>query len=178
MEGLIPIIQGGLPLAALAAAVLFILLRRRGAGKAAGGGAYDERQLVERGRAYKLAFFTLLLYNFAYACAEGLGFKWCKPPVGMLVGIFVGVTVFAVSAITRDALGGIRSDAKSTIALWVLIIAVQSACFAADCLEGRLIENKLLTLSFVSLTNAVCFLIVLVVYLVHNRKAALAEEAE
>lgn len=139
---------------------------------------YDERQLVERGRAYKLAFFTLLIYNVIYGCVDGFGTKWCEPSVGMLVGVFLGVTVFACAAICSDAFGGIHNNTRSIILLWVLIIVVQLICFVLDCVDGVVIENGVLTIHFISLVNAVCFIIILAVYFVHHRKEKLLGEKE
>lgn len=139
---------------------------------------FDERQLIGRGQAYRLAFFTLLGYTAVYACLDSAGVKWCETAAGLIVGVFVSVTVFAVTAICRDALVGIRGDSKSVLILWSIVIFVQLVCFALDCAERKVIENGVLTLSVVSLVNAVCFIIILAVYLVHEKKAKLPEEEE
>ena len=138
---------------------------------------YDERQIIGRGQAYKRAFFALLVYNVVYACVDSGGITWCEPGVGMVIGIFWSVTIFAITAISKDAFGGIYTKPRSIILLFLLIIVVQSICFVAECMEGNLIENGILTINFISLFNAICFAVILAVYLIYNRKAKLLEES-
>ena len=164
-----------LPLAVLFALILAVLFFGRSSGNHPNT-EYDERQLIERGRAYRLGFFAFLFYNVLCAILDACGVRWCAPAVSPMVGIFLGVAVFAVSAIRRDALRGIGSKPSGAIGLWVLIILVQTVCFVLDCLEGKVIENGVVTMSFVSLVNAAVFLLVLVVYLVHIRRAERSEE--
>ena len=139
---------------------------------------FDERQTVGRAQSYKLAFFTLIIYSVVYACLDSADIKWCQTPVGLLVGVFLSVTVFAVTAIRRDALVGIRGSAKSTVILWCIVIFVQLVCFALDCAEGKLFEDGVLAMPFVSLVNAVCFVVILIVFLVHNAKEEQPPEEE
>lgn len=139
---------------------------------------YDERQTAGRGKAYRLAFFSLMIYSLLYACLDAGGIRWCAPGVGPVAGIFVGITVFAVTAIGSDALVGLRTSRKSAVMLWSIVILVQAVCFTTDCAKGKLIENGLLTVTFISLICVVSFLIILAAYLVHNRRTQLPEEDE
>lgn len=158
--------------------VLFGVLTIISRVKKSNGKQYDERQIIGRGKAYKMAFLTLLAYNLLYACVDASGIKWCESAVGMSIGIFIGVTAFAITAITKDAFEGVHTNPRYVILLFLLIIVVQSICFAAECIEGNIIENGVLTLNFISLFNAVCFAVILVVYLLHNRKVKLLEAGE
>ena len=138
---------------------------------------YDERQIIGRGQAYKAAFFTLLAYNFACAIINGCGIKWWDPEVGLLVGLFVSITVFAVIAITKDALYGIHTQSKSVISVFLLVIVVESIAFVVQCIDGDVVEDGVLSLGFISLAAAVCFAVMLIAYLIHNKKAKLLEES-
>ena len=138
---------------------------------------YDERQIIGRGQAYKAAFFTLLAYNFVCAILNGCGVKWWEPEVGLLIGLFVSVTVFAVTAITKDALHGIHTQSKSVISVFLLVIVVESIAFVVKCIDGGVIEDGLLSLGFIPLAAAVCFAVMLIAFLIHNQKAKLLEES-
>lgn len=162
----------GLIVIALCLLILFI---RRSKQK---DSEYDERQRIGRGQAYKWAFFMLLAYSLVWSCLEASGLRWLEPGVGQMIGIFAAVTVFALVAICHDALVGLQTKEKSALLLWCLIIVVQLFCFVADCVEGSVLRNGLLTHSVVSLMNAVCFLLILIVYLVHRRKTGLPEDEE
>lgn len=159
------------------AVILFGVMTLIGRAEKRGGPQYDERQIIGRGQAYKRAFFALLVYNVVYACVDSGGITWCEPGVGMVIGIFWSVTIFAITAISKDAFGGIYTKPKSIILLFLLIIVVQSICFVAECIDGNLIENGILTMRFISLFNAICFAVILAVYLIYNRKTKLLEES-
>lgn len=138
---------------------------------------YDERQIIGRGQAYKVAFFTLLAYNFVCAIIDSCGIKWCDSLVGLLIGLFVGVTVFAVTAITKDALHGIHTQSKSVISIFLLVCVLNAINFVAQCISGSVIEDGVLSLGFIPLAAAVCFAVMLIVFLIHNKKAKLLEES-
>ena len=160
------------------AVVLFVLLTISFRKNRIAKENFDERQTIGRAQSYKLAFFALFFYNAVYACLDSAGIRWCQTPVGLLVGVFLGVTVFAVSAIRRDALVGARGNTKSTIILWCIIIFAQAVLFVLDCIDGEVFEGGVLAMPFISLVNAVCFIIILIVYLVHNGRAHQPEEEE
>ena len=137
---------------------------------------YDERQILGRGQAYKTAFFTLLAYNLVYAIIDSCDIKWCDPLVGLLIGLFVSVTVFAVTAITKDALYGIYTQSKSVLSVFLLVIVVELIAFVVKCIDGGVIEDSVLSLGFIPLAAAVCFAVILAVFLIHNKRAKLLEE--
>lgn len=169
MEYLLYVLAPVLLLLLLVAAIL--LIARRGKGN-----EYDERQLVERGRAFQSAYLTLGIYTIFCAVIESDGVQCFTPGVLPMIGLFLSVTVFAVTAIRHDALSGLHTKPKDAIRLWLLIIVVQLVCFVLDWRDGDVVRDGVLTLSVISLVNAVCFLVMLVVYLAHSRKAALPEE--
>jgi len=136
---------------------------------------YDERQIIGRGHAYKVAFFTLLAYNLVCAIIDSCGIKWCDPSVGLLIGLFVSVTVFAVTAITKDALHGIHTQSKSVISVFLLVCVVNTINFVAQCINGSVIKDGVLSLGFIPLAAAVCFAVMLIAFLIHNKKAKLLE---
>ena len=138
---------------------------------------YDERQIIGRGQAYKAAFFTLLAYNFVCAILNGCDIKWWEPEVGLLLGLFVSVTVFAVTAIAKDALHGIHTQSKSVISVFLLVIVVESIAFVVKCIDGGVIEDGILSLGFIPLAAAVCFAVMLIAFQIHNKKAKLLEES-
>ncbi len=138
---------------------------------------YDERPIIGRGQAYKAAFFTLLAYNFACAIINCCGIKWWEPEVGLLIGRFVSVTVFAVTAITKDALHGIHTQSKSVISVFLLVCVLNAINFVVQCINDSVIKDGVLSLGFIPLAAAVCFAVMLIAFLLHNKKVKLLEES-
>lgn len=139
---------------------------------------YDERQTIARGQAYKVAFFTLLFYIAIYACVDALGFVWCETSTGMTVGIFLGVTVFAVFSICTDSFNGIHNKNKGVVSLCITVILAQLIGFVGEVADDGLVNNGLVTSALTNLTCAVCFMVILIVYLIHEKRAKLPEEDE
>lgn len=158
--------------------LMMIVIIRRLRGENGGSAKYDERQTIARGQAYKAAFFTLLIYIAIYACVDAGGFVWCETSTGMTVGIFLGVTVFAVLSICRDAFNGIQNRSKGVVSLWIIVILAQLVGFVGEVAENGLVNNGLVTSAFTNITCAACFMIILIVYLVHEKRAELPEEDE
>ncbi len=64
--------------------------------------SYDERQEQARGVAYKYGFLTLAVCVFLFDMVMTL-FPWVGTEVGGYLCLDLGITVFAVTAIRRDA---------------------------------------------------------------------------
>lgn len=65
---------------------------------------YDERQLLARGRAYRAAFYTMLLYLMADGSFQYVtGRVWCGHYAGCMLAVALGGGVFATCCIAGDA---------------------------------------------------------------------------
>lgn len=164
------VIAGILAAMAIVALVCVISKKLTGSRPRFGRGKYDERQLLGRGKAYQAGFFTVLIYELLYGVVDLLGVKWCVNITGIVIGLFLGITVFAVVAIVNDAYMSINEKPNSWLGLWSAVILLNLACTAMQLSEGELIRDGMLTEMW---TNALCaamFLVILVTQLVHNRK--------
>lgn len=105
---------------------------------------FDERQERARGVAFQYGFFTLL------ACGLALGFldilhHWCDLMAGAALSACIGVTVFAVTAISRDAYLGLYEKPVKIMALFG-ILAIFNLGLGLRCLLiGNIVENGVLT---------------------------------
>lgn len=65
---------------------------------------YDERQELVRGRGFKYAFFTLMIYEFMTGLMEKLlEIRWWDTLTGNIMGIVLAISIFAVYCIWNDA---------------------------------------------------------------------------
>lgn len=83
--------------AAYIARVLCLWRRER-----TGETSFDERQVQARGRAYQCGFFALAVSVWLFS-EFGEGFPWLGVKVGAYLCLDLGATVFAVTAVWKDA---------------------------------------------------------------------------
>lgn len=80
---------------------------------------YDERQELVRGRGYKYAYFTLLIYELLYWCIIWGGNSaidsFLEPKIGFFLGLCISVLVYAVYCILNDGYYGINEHWKTTM---------------------------------------------------------------
>ena len=116
--------------ALLALAGIFLLLRGlyRRSKDPSRRPPYDERQQLERGRAYRAAFFTLFIYESLYALVYlFLGRKidaltWCSNYELIFTGVDLSLVVFAVYAIVKDAYTRVCDRLDAHLTTWTLLM--------------------------------------------------------
>ncbi|MDE6607710.1 MAG: hypothetical protein K2K54_08150 [Lachnospiraceae bacterium] len=80
---------------------------------------FDERQTLARLRGFKLGFFTMMIYNAIYAFYSLFVEKTVFTTfAAMVIGIILGITVFAVYAILKDAYVALDKGRKNFLVLF------------------------------------------------------------
>lgn len=130
-------------------------------------GEFDERQQLIRGKAYQHAFIAVMLFSALY----GLAVMMVEHPLmvdglSALVAMFVGVVVFAVESIARDAFFTAKNRPKSYIILYAAVIFSQLVNAVGNIREGGLVQDGVLTMKVLPLVCAAVFAIILVVIIV------------
>lgn len=154
---------------AVAIAGLIISIVRKKKNKENTQPYYDERQNIARGKSYQSGFFTMVGYYLVYAILDVFGITWCENFVGVILGILIGVGVFAVIAINNDAYFALNSKKKQLIGLFVFIIICQIAGSIGNIINNEFIINNKLSLNSINLFVAVLFIIILIAIFVHDR---------
>lgn len=127
---------------------------------------FDERQERARGVAFKYGFFTLLISIFAYGCSEMILGRWCDAVAGGSLCIGLGMTVFAVVCIWKDAYLSLRERPRQIIPMF-LFIGLGNLCISIPrARHGGLLEDGILTFRAANLILGTMVLVVLAVYLV------------
>lgn len=136
-------------------------------------GEFDERQELIRGKAYQHAFFAVMLYSALY----GLAVVMLERPLmvdglSALVAVFVGVVVFAVESIARDAFFTAKNRPKSYIILYIAVIFSQLVNAVGNLRGGKLMQDGVLTMHVLPIVCGVAFTIVLLAIIVKTVRGA------
>lgn len=128
--------------------------------------AYDERQLMARGEAYKYAFFTMLLsVIIASVLDEVLGFSLLMSFAGMGFIICLSIAVFATICIVKDAYMSLYENVKG-IVITFAIIGISNVGIGIVNLGGTaLIENGALAKECYNIIVGVMFIYLLLVFI-------------
>ena len=128
--------------------------------------AYDERQLMARGEAYKYAFFTMLLsVIIASVLDEVLGFSLLMSFAGMDFIICLSIAVFATICIVKDAYMSLYENVKG-IVITFAIIGISNVGIGIVNLGGTaLIENGALAKECYNIIVGVMFIYLLLVFI-------------
>ena len=142
-------------------------------------GEFDERQQLIRGKAYQHAFIAVMLFSALY----GLAVMMVEHPLmvdglSALVAMFVGVVVFAVESIARDAFFTAKNRPKSYIILYAAIVLMQIVNIIGNYSEGPFVESGVLTMRVLPIVCAAVFTIVLVAILVKAAQKPKEDEDE
>lgn len=142
-------------------------------------GEFDERQELVRGKAYQHAFFAVMLFSAMY----GLAVVILERPLmvdglSALIAIFVGVVVFAVESIARDAFFTAKNRPKSYIILYIAVIFSQIVNIIGNLKEGHLVENGVLTMRVLPIVCAAVFAVVLAAILVKTAREPKEDDDE
>ena len=142
-------------------------------------GEFDERQELIRGTAYQHAFFAVMIFSALY----GLAVMMVEHPLmvdglSALVAMFVGVVVFAVESIARDAFFTAKNRPKSYIILYIAVIFSQIVNAVGNIREGGLVQDGVLTMKVLPLVCAAVFTIILVVIIVKAAQKPKEDEDE
>ena len=149
----------GLAVGILLAVVVLAFVRRRLYGNAFGRSdrAYDERQLLARGEAYKAAFFTALGWMIVSALIRDL----FDTSVQMTMGICLSVGVFAVICIKKDAYLSLREKPAACIRWFLILAAINILPTVMHLLNGSpYIEDGMVTHRATNLIVAVMLIVV------------------
>lgn len=131
---------------------------------------FDERQELERGRGFKYGFFTILLYNLLYGATVIDGEStWCDPFVGYFIGACLGLAVFGVYCIWKEAYASLS---QTPIAMYTILgfsALTQITIGLINIEEGRIIVDGKLTVRSANLFLGVVCAVLWSAYFIRNR---------
>ncbi len=138
----------------LLVALIALLLRKK-----LGGGDYDERQQLLRGQAYRQAFIVVLLLTVLYCVIVAVGGPVMEDGVAAAVICLIGIGVFAVECVLRDAFFTVRTKPAVYLVICAAVVVSQGLNTWSHIKDGELMNNGLLTFDVVSPVCGVIFLL-------------------
>ena len=125
---------------------------------------YDERQMQERGTAFKLGFFTELGYMIFLCLCYIAGIKL---PVAIEVllffGIILSVFVYVVYCIWKEAYIALNENVKKINVAFVIIGIVNIFIGVMNCIAGSMVEEGILTFRCINLLCGIFILMIAIV---------------
>jgi hypothetical protein len=88
---------------------------------------YDERQMVLQDRAYRHAFFAVMIFCACHFLLVSVTGPSLSDGGSSLIGIFLGVLVYGGECIWNDAYFPFRQKGRRIIWLWGLLTAINLA---------------------------------------------------
>lgn len=119
---------------------------------------YDERQKAEQGQAYKVGFFSVMLYAAIVGSAEIFLKNGLPVEAGVTAycAIFIGAFAFATYAIFHNSYISINENSTRIKIIFLIIGFMNIVVSIVNIINGTIIENGLLTLKS---TNLFCGLL-------------------
>lgn len=133
---------------------------------------FDERQVLERGKACRNAYITALLALFACVLTDQFaGFPF-RIEESLSLVCFTSASAFMMTAVLKDAVEGINTrTAFKSMSVCFLIAGIALAIFGIFDYVGFLTElDKALDSLISAIVGGISFACVFVVYWVHQSK--------
>ena len=126
-------------------------------------GDFDERQKLLRGKAFQASFFAMLIFSFLYWVLVTLVLRrpLMEDGLSALICALVGVGVFGIDCIIRDAFFTVQNKPKNYIILFTATTISQIPAAINNLRDGTVIQNGVLTFLAVPIVCGVLFLSIL-----------------
>ena len=140
---------------------------------------YDERQQVQRGKAFQHAYLTLLILLCANGIVSGAAqLQWADPGVDSFLCMFASVAVFVVECIRCDAYFTAAQTPRSGIAIFTMVTLCQVPATVMHAVDGDFIRDGQLTIAVINPACMVLFAVVLIAILVKRSRDKAEEDEE
>ena len=140
---------------------------------------YDERQMEIRGKAYRLAFYTLLIYEAVMMCLDVAEIQLPVEPYFIhFLGIVIGGTVLAEYTIWHDSYWGQNNNIKRYVVVFAACILLNLIPLIGPIRNGSLMENGKMSIAIVNLVAVVLLVVILITTLLKMVRDRNATEEE
>ena len=143
---------------------------------------YDERQEVERGRAFKYGFFTTLFFSGGVII-----FDWCDGIPGQnqtilyCLGLFLGIMVYGSYCVWHESYIALNQKANTTMIIFAVIGLINLVLGILSIASGRMFVNGRISEHFLNLICAAMLLILcgeMLVKKIYDKKHGAASDDE
>ncbi|MBO5302691.1 MAG: hypothetical protein J6A92_01425 [Lachnospiraceae bacterium] len=124
---------------------------------------FDERQNIIRGKGYKYAFFTLLIYNALILVIGNVLEMYMDREMIMFIGICLSVIVYAAYAIWNEGYFSLNENPKRVMIIFGVVGVINLISGISSIVSGEIIENGKVSFRAMNLLCAVLMFSVLIV---------------
>ena len=128
---------------------------------------YDERQQIVRYRAYRLAFYTIMVFE-ALVCIAGIG-GFELPMVSYVqhfTGVMIGATVLGVYCIWHDVYWGLNNNKTRYMLIFVFTAILNCIPIIGAAKSGNLIIDGKLGMAALNIMVIAMLIVVVVTLLI------------
>ena len=138
---------------------------------------YDEMQELQRGRAYKLSFWTLAGLETVVCLVQLSGVKLLSDPFTSNIScIIIAALVHAVYSVEHDAYIGLNTNSKRFTIVCIVIGLFNAVCCIFPIIAGEMVHDGVLQAPFANLLCAVTFLIIGIQMYIKSKKEKTEED--
>ena len=121
---------------------------------------YDERQIQEQGKAFKLGFFTTIITLGLFITADLFGIVSMIEPYALYgSAIFIGLMAYVVYCVWHEAYFALNQRTVPVMIMLGAIALMNIFISVTNIVTGRIIENGRVTLRILNVLCAVVFLV-------------------
>ncbi len=105
-------------------------------------GQFTVAELLAQGKAFKIGFYSMMVYAMLYALLASLGVVWCETVTGLLFGVMVGVGSFIMAAIHFDGYSNIQIHDRIWFFVSLVMILLNVVSVVLSIVHGSVIVDK------------------------------------
>lgn len=124
---------------------------------------YDERQDLVRGRGFKYAFFTLLIYNFVVPMFEICDVELPADSTALfMIGAIIGLLVYVIYAIWNEAYFSLNENPKKVMIAFAFIGVFNLMLGVMRMVDGTFLTDGKLTFHSINFLLGIVFVIIFI----------------
>lgn len=128
---------------------------------------YDERQLLARGKAYAISFWTLVGCCCVYGTYSNFTEKLVVDPFcGLAISVCFAAAVQISYCIWHDAYLSLNEDKKKVVIAFIALGAINILFGIINLIEGEWIENGMLSARCLNMVVGIFFVWIGIVYFI------------
>lgn len=139
---------------------------------------FDEKQILERGKAYKIAYFTLLFAVFVAGLICSYIFDDMTIGYVSAIVIILSVGIFGCVAIKNDAFEGVIKQSKGIIVLYTSTAALFIIMIHKTLVKAETFNREIISELIMYSTIALMDLIIGVFWFVKRKKEDKSEKKD
>lgn len=127
---------------------------------------YDERQELVRGKGYKYAFFSLLVYiALVFIVGEELE-KYMEQNLILFIGLLGSVLIYVIYCVWKEGYFSLNESPKRVLVAFALIAFLNFFVAAIQFMHGEVVKDGVLTYRCINLLCGIMFVIIFLVIFV------------